>query len=130
MPNRRPIEWTPQMIKLVQDHYPTMFNKALALWVGVSIRSLERKAKELGVEKVKDFNTYKADGISRIISDGVKKAYAEGRKTTQFQKGVRNNPNGEFKSGHRFEGEIEEKRLGRIRATHRRKKMLKLYGLK
>ena len=55
-PNRPPITWTPRMINTLREYYPTMFNDALAKLLKVSVRSLQRKANELGLVKVKDFN--------------------------------------------------------------------------
>lgn len=118
------------MMGLLRDYYPTMFNDALAKLLKVSVRSLQRKAQELGLEKVKDFNQVRCDDISRKVSDGVKKAYAEGRKTSDFKKGVRSNPDGEFKPGHRFPDEIENERKDKIRRTFKRRKLLQIYGLK
>ena len=129
-PNRPPITWTPQMLKIIRDYYPTIFNDALALWLKVSVRSLQRKARELGLKKVDGFNTVKADGISQKVSDGVRKAYADGRKTSQFKSGVRNNPEGEFRPGHRFDDTIEEARKDKIRRTFRTRKLKQIYGLR
>ena len=118
------------MIKLLRDYYPTMFNKPLAQWLGVSPRTLERKAREFGLRKVDNFNEVRADDISRLISEKVKKAYSEGRKVSVFEKGVRNNPNGEFKPMHKFSAEVEERRKDRIRSTFKRRKLLQIYGIK
>ena len=38
------ILWTPRMLKMLKDFFPVMFNKPLAAWIGVSERSLIRKA--------------------------------------------------------------------------------------
>ena len=40
---RKGITWTPQMLKLLCDYFPTMFNKPLAKWIGVSQRTLIRR---------------------------------------------------------------------------------------
>lgn len=117
------------MLDTLRTYYPTMFNKALAAWLKVSLRSLQRKARELGLEKVDDFNQVRADGISELLSDAVKKAYQEGRMTHGFPKGVRSNPECEFKPGHKFDDEIEEMRKDKIRRTFKKRKMLKIYGL-
>lgn len=129
-PNRPPITWTPRMINTLREYYPTMFNDALAKLLKVSVRSLQRKAQELGLVKVKDFNQVRSYDIAKRISDAVKKAYADGRKTSDFKKGVRNNPDGEFKPGHRFPEEIESARKDKIRKTFKRQKLLQIYGLK
>ena len=128
-PQRPTIVWTDLMLKLLRDFYPTMFNSALAKWLKVSVRSLERKAKELGIRKVENFNSVRADGISELISISIKQAYAEGRMESPFKKGTRTNPDGEFKPGHRFSEEIERKRVEKIRRIYRDKKLKKIYGI-
>ena len=128
-PNRPAIEWTPERIKILRDHFPTMFNDALAKWIGCSVRTLERKARAMGLNKVPDFNTVRAYDISKRLSESVKQAYADGRMVSHFKPGVRNNPDGEFKPGFKFTGEVEQTRQDKIRRTYRRKKLLKIYGL-
>ena len=128
-PNRPAIEWTPERLQILRDHYPTMFNSALARWIGCSTRTLERKAAELGIVKVADFNTVRAYDISKLLSEAVKRAYDDGRLVSQFPKGVRSNPDGEFKPGFRFTGDTEQARIEKIRTTYRRKKLLSIYGL-
>lgn len=129
-PQRPQITWTPRMLDTLREYYPTMFNDALAKLLKVSVRSMQRKAKELGLEKVQDFNRVRAEDISRRLSDSIKKAYAEGRITSGFPKGVRSNPDGEFQPGHRFPDEIENERKDKIRRTFKRMKLLQIYGLK
>lgn len=118
------------MIDILREYYPTMFNDALAKWLRVSVRSLQRKARELSLEKVENFNQVRADDISRMLSDALKKSYAENGHPCAFKPGVRNNPDGEFQKGHRFDGETEEKRKDNIRRTFKRRKLMQIYGLK
>ncbi len=49
------IEWTPGMLATLKDKFPVTFNKVLAEELGVSLRTLVRKARELGVEKEEGF---------------------------------------------------------------------------
>lgn len=128
-PNRPAINWTPERLKIIREYYPTMFNAPLAKWIGCSTRTLERKAVELGLKKVEDFNIYRAEGISDLLSTAMKKAYADGRMVSPFRKGIRNNPDGEFKKGFRFTGDIEAARIDKIRRTYRKQKLLAIYGL-
>ena len=127
-PNRPAINWTTDKIFILRNYYPTMFNDALAKWIGCSYRTLERKAAELGLKKVENFNEVRAYDISRLLSVAVKKAYEEGRLTPP-PKGVRPMPEHEFKPGHQVSEEIEEARKERIRKTYRRNKLLSIYGL-
>ena len=127
-PNRPAINWTTDKIFILRTYYPTMFNDALAKWIGCSYRTLERKAAELGLKKVENFNEVRAYDISRLLSVAVKKAYADGRLVAP-PKGVRPMPEHEFKPGHKFSEEIEEARKEKIRKTYRRNKLLTIYGL-
>lgn len=128
-PQRPQIVWTKDKLFLIRTYFPTMFNKPLAKWIGCSERTLIRKARELGLEKVENFNEVRAYDISRLLSEKVKKAYADGRLVAP-PKGVRPMPEHEFKPGHKFSEEIEEARKEKIRKTYRRNKLLMIYGLK
>lgn len=127
-PKRPPIAWTTEKLKLLREYYPTMFNDALARWLGCSVRTLERKAASLGICKVDNFNVVRADGISEKLSHAVKQAYADGRLVPP-PKGVSPMPEHEFQPGHIFTSEIEEARKDKIRRTYRKKKLLKIYGI-
>ena len=127
-PQRPQIVWTKDKLFIIRTYFPTMFNKPLAKWIGCSERTLIRKARELGLEKVENFNEVRAYDISRLLSVAVKKAYEEGRLTPP-PKGVRPMPEHEFKPGHQFSEEIEEARKEKIRKTYRRNKLLMIYGL-
>ena len=127
-PKRPAIVWTDKKLAILREYFPTMFNDALAKWIGCSQRTLSRKAAELGLKKVDNFAQVRAEGIAERISAAQKKTYADGR-VPLFKKGVRNNPAGEFKPGHRYEGEIEAERIAKIRRTFRKRKLLEIYGL-
>lgn len=121
------IEWTPQMLKLLRQFFPIMFNEALAKWIGVSQRTLIRKARELGIEKEPDFLQKRKDDIQRRAGDALRqRGDLEG---TWFKKGVRHNPDGEFKPGHKESPETKAKRSAALKATWARKKKLKTLGL-
>ena len=45
------IFWSPEMISLMKRHYPSTKNEEMAGIVGVSVRTINRKAKELGLQK-------------------------------------------------------------------------------
>ena len=128
-PDRPKIDWTPERLSIMREHFPTMFNDALAKWIGCSTRTIERKAREMGLSKVDNFNQVRAYDISKRLSAAVKQAYADGRLVSQFRPGERNNPAGEFQPGFKFTGDIEAGRIEKIRKTYRRRKLLKIYGL-
>ena len=120
------VVWTDKMLKLLRDYYPTMTNFSLSRLVGVSQRTMIRKARELGLEKAEDFMEINRKSISESISAGVRRY---GPQPTHFRKGERANPEGEFKPGHKESPETKEKRRASLRETWRRKKILKRYGL-
>lgn len=121
------IEWTPQMLKLLHMFFPTMFNDALAKWLGVSPRTLIRKARELGLEKEPGFLEKRKDDIQRKAGDALRQR--GDREGTWFKKGIRHNPAGEFKPGHKESPETKAKRSEALKATWARKNKLKRLGL-
>lgn len=120
-------EWTPQMLKLLRDFYPRMFNEALAKWLQVSPRTLIRKARELGIEKEPGFLEKRRADISRKAGEALRRrGDLEG---TWFKKGIRHNPDGEFKPGHKESPETKAKRAAAVKAAWDRKKKLKRWGI-
>ena len=105
--------WTPQRIKLLTDFYDYMFNEDLAKWIGVSTRTLVRKAHELGLKKGDDFYRRKKGVMLERQSEGLKKVECSSR----IKKGERRSPATEFKKGYKPSAEIIAKR----RETRRRK---------
>jgi hypothetical protein len=110
--------WTPQMLKLLTTYFPTMFNKPLAKWIGVSLRTMLRKARELGLEKQEGFLDKRRKEINRMAGEALKKVDNPAR----FKKGERFCPEYEFKKGHRESQETKEKRIAAMREAWRRKK--------
>lgn len=100
------IEWTPQKLKLLTDFYPIMFNEALAKWLGISIRTLSRKAKELGLKKRDDFRELKKEAWRQRQSEALKKVEC----ATRFKKGQHPSPATEFKKGQKQSPAILAKR--------------------
>lgn len=112
------IEWTPRMLKLLNDFYPTMFNDALAKWLGVSIRTMTRKARELGLKKREDFHELKKDAIRQKQSEALKKVEC----ATRFKKGHHASPATEFKKGQKMSPDILAKKAETIRKNNAKKK--------
>lgn len=116
------IKWTAQMEKMVKDFYPTMFSKDLAKWIGVSHRTLIRKARELGVEKVDGFLEKRRDDISR--RSGAKSANA-----TSFKKGNQVGKGSRFKKGHKMTAEEKAKQSETLKKYWVRRKKMESLGL-
>ena len=123
------VVWTPSKIKLLTDFFPIMFNKPLAKWVGVSMRTLIRKAREMGLEKEPGFLERRREDIGELVSEALKRT---GFNNGRFKKGVRNCPEWEFKKGHVESPESKAKRSAALKASWRKRKRreeLKYYGI-
>ena len=72
------IVWTENMLDLLKTYYPTMTNLSLSRLIGVSMRTLTRKASELGLEKAPDFLEINARTISERISSALKRKAISG----------------------------------------------------
>ena len=106
--------WTPQMLKLLTTFFPTMFNKPLAKWIGVSQRTMIRKARELG-----GFLDKRRKDISQLAGEALRR---KENVSSRFKKGERFNPSGEFKKGHIESPETKEKRIAALKESWRRRK--------
>lgn len=101
-------EWTEQRLKLIVDFYPTMFSKALAKWIGCGHRTLVRKARELGLEKVPDFHERKRDEIRRMSG-------SHGPNRTTIKKGSGIGAEYRFKKGHQLSPESKQKQIDSLK---------------
>lgn len=63
---RLKIEWTPEMIQRLRYEFPYAYNRVLSKELGVSPRSLIRKARELGIEKEDKFLEKRQNEIQRM----------------------------------------------------------------
>ena len=89
------IKWTPEMITRLKTEYPTQYNKELAAELGVSWRSLVRKARELGVEKEPGFLEKRRTEIQKMAVEAKAPQPTKGKKgwcvpnseATRFQPG-------------------------------------------
>lgn len=101
------IVWTDEQLKLLRTYFPIMFNRPLAKWIGVSMRTLIRKARELGLEKKPGFLEERRRDIQHLAGEAIRLSE---NKSTRFKRGVHNNPAGEFKPGHVESPETKAKR--------------------
>lgn len=115
------IEWTPQKLKLLTDFFPIMFNDALAKWLGVSRRTLTRKAKELGLKKRDDFYQLKRDVWVERQREALKKVEC----ATRFKKGHHASQATEFKKGQKLSSEMIAKRSESLKKSWKKKQSLK-----
>lgn len=113
------IVWTDEQLKLLRTYFPTMFNRSLAKWIGVSMRTLIRKARELGLEKKPGFLEEMRRDIQRLAGDAIRRS---DHKNTRFKKGVHSNPTGEFKPGHVESPETKAKRSESLKYAWKQRK--------
>lgn len=110
------ISWSPQMISDLRRLFPTDTNKEIAEYIGVSPRTVIRKARELGLEKDKEWlheqweaNRRLAHFVSR------QKGYPGG-----FQEHPEVGAPYRFKKGHQLTPEEKVKQSASMRAYYRR----------
>lgn len=110
------IYWSTSMLDYLRKHYPTTLNEELAGCLGVSQRTMIRKARELGLEKDPEWLAAVWDErrqLAHVISK--RKGYPGG-----FKKGERANPAGEFKPGRKPSAEETAKRTESMRQWYKR----------
>lgn len=64
------IYWTPNMLSILKRHYPSSPNSDVCEMLGVSERTMIRKAREIGLEKSDDYisNNAKVKSLMGIVS--------------------------------------------------------------
>lgn len=93
---RTSIFWSNTMLQYLMRNYATMLNRELAEWLGVSLRTMIRKARELKLEK--DPRWLK--GIHRERARMANAATRVKGNPGCFRKGMHASPATEFKKGH------------------------------
>ena len=91
------IYWNGNMISFLRMHFATTLNEELAECIGVSQRTMIRKARELGLKKNQEW-LHKVWNERRVLAHAIskKKGYPG-----CFKKGEHSYPAGEFKPGHK-----------------------------
>lgn len=110
------IYWNNQMLDYLRRHFPTMLNDELAGCLGVSSRTVVRKARELGLQKDPEWLAViwaERRRLGQIISK------RNGNYPGKFKKGEHRNPAGEFKTGHQLTDEQKAKRSESVRKYYR-----------
>ena len=105
------IFWNKDMLDYLKQHYATTFNDELAGCLGVSPRTMIRKARELGLQKDEKW-------LAAVWEERRKMAQVESNRKGYpggFKKGVRYNPDGEFKKGHVESDETKAKRIESVK---------------
>ena len=110
------IFWNAQMLDYLRRHYPTTLNEELAGCLGVSKRTMIRKARELGLQKDPGWLAAvweERRRLAHVISK--RKGYPGG-----FRKGEHTNPAGEFKPGHKLSDEERARKSEQMKRWYRR----------
>ncbi len=90
------IFWNQQMLQFLKDNYATTPNEELAGCLGVSTRTMIRKARLLGLQKDREWLTQVWNG-NRMMAHAVSKQLGY---PGTFKKGEHASPATEFKKGH------------------------------
>lgn len=109
------IFWNASMLDYLRENYPTMLNDELAGCLGVSVSTLIRKARELGLQKDTEWLSViwgERRRLAQIIS---KRRGNPGR----IKKGEHLYPAGEFKPGHQLTDEQKARRSESVRKYYR-----------
>lgn len=109
------IAWSPTMLGLMRDHYPTTTNEEMAGMLGVSARTVVRKAREMGLEKDRAWLKEMWDSSRRMAH-----AVSKGGNSGSFRKGEHANRATEFKPGHKLTSEQAERRRAALKKWHLR----------
>ena len=110
------IHWSTAMLDYLRRHFPTTLNEELAGCLGVSPRTMIRKARELGLSKDPQW-------LADVWEERRKLAHFISRRLGYpggFKKGERANPDGEFKPGHKPTEEMKRKRAEGVREYNKR----------
>jgi hypothetical protein len=103
------------MLDYLRKHFPTTLNEELAGCLGVSQRTMIRKARELGLEKDPEW-------LAEVWNDRRNLAHAISKRKGypgKFVKGQRANPSGEFKAGEPRSAEMTRKQSESIKRWYK-----------
>lgn len=103
-------KWEPEWDGVLMELFPEERNEVIARKLGCGERTLVRHARMLGLEKSESFLKKARDRAQRGSS-----MYFEYMRITGQKVGNHGAPGRKFKKGHRFDGEIEAKRIKAIR---------------
>lgn len=109
------IHWSKQMIDYLRQHFPNTLNEELAGCLGVSQRTMIRKARELGLEKDQEWLSAVWDERRIMATAASKRKGIPGG----FKKGEHHNPAGEFKPGNKLPAEALSKISEKMKRWYR-----------
>ena len=110
------IIWTPEMEDKVRREFPHRISIDICKEMGVSLRSIIRKARELGIDKEPGFLETNRKEIQSRATKGLK---ATSKKGGRFKKGEHAGLEYEFKPGHKESEETKARRVAKMSKTRR-----------
>ena len=117
--------WTDEKIAYLASHFQDEKNEALVKALGISMRTIERKARELGLHKspemLRSASMEGLDKVGYLRLIGVRCSVPKGRRT---------NPAGEFKPGHKEDPVVRAIRVASIRARAESERRLVANGMR
>lgn len=105
------IFWSRKMLDDLRRDFPTTLNEELAGYFGVSIKTVIRKARELGLKKDPEWLAAKWDECRKLAHVMSKSLGYPGA----FRKGHHSSPATEFKPGHKLTDEQKQRQLANLR---------------
>lgn len=117
--------WTNEKVAILKERYADTKNDELVKILGVSMRTIQRKAKELGLEKSPEM----IQSVSREGLDKVCYLRLIGVRCSA-PKGMRTNPAGEFKPGHKEDPIVRAIRVASLRARAESERRLVANGMR
>lgn len=123
-------DWNPEMIKKIINDFPCRFSRDIAHELDISIRTVIRKARELGIEKEPGFLERNAPEIQKRAV----KAHPPHPKKGQRGWAVPNSEHTRFRKGNisvmATDRDVVEKVRGKRNETIRKEKLRLKYDLK
>lgn len=105
------MRWNGEMDRKLAELFPDERNEVVARRLGCGVRTVERHARSLGLEKSEAFKerakAWSGEGYRRYCE------YMRMTGQKRARRGVCGKP---FEKGHRFEGEVEARRVKAIQA--------------
>lgn len=105
--------WTEETLTYVLEHYRNTPNHILVAETGISERTIQRKMRSMGITK-------DADYLHESAMNGIREMqylHVTGQIKAGPPKGLRCNPAGEFKKGHRESLFTRARRIAALRST-------------
>lgn len=117
-------KWTNKDLGILRREFPKRPTPEVAKMLGRSAMAVATKASKEGLKKQEGFLDKRRKDISRLAGEELRKI--PDRKSSRFKKGVRFNPDGEFKKGHKESPETKAKRIASLKESWRRRKAAKV----